>query len=48
MTALLDWYARRGIGGIDLRASAAGEPLYASLGFVRNRDPGMRLTNPPR
>jgi GNAT superfamily N-acetyltransferase len=46
MTALLDWYTRRGIGAIDLRASAAGEPLYASLGFVRNRDPGMRLINP--
>ena len=48
MTALLDWYARRGIGAIDLRASAAGEPLYASLGFVRNRDPGMRLITPTR
>jgi GNAT superfamily N-acetyltransferase len=48
MTALLDWYAQRGIGAIDLRASAAGEPLYASLGFVRNRDPGMRLISPAR
>jgi GNAT superfamily N-acetyltransferase len=45
MTALLDWYTRRGIAAIDLRASAEGEPLYASLGFVRNREPGMRLIN---
>jgi GNAT superfamily N-acetyltransferase len=46
MTALLDWYAQRGIRAIDLRASAEGEPLYASLGFVRSRDPGMRLHLP--
>jgi GNAT superfamily N-acetyltransferase len=43
MRALIDWYARRGIAAVDLRASAAGEPLYASLGFQRSRDPGMRL-----
>ena len=43
MESLLEWFAGRGIGAIDLRASAAGEPLYASLGFVRNRDPSMRL-----
>ncbi len=43
MTALLDWFTRRGIRAVDLRASAEGEPLYASLGFVRGRDPGMRL-----
>ena len=48
MTALLAWYEQRGIGAIDLRASAEGEPLYASLGFVRNRDPGMRLFIPAR
>jgi GNAT superfamily N-acetyltransferase len=48
MTALLEWYARSGIGAVDLRASAEGEPLYASLGFTRNRDPGMRLFIPAR
>jgi ribosomal protein S18 acetylase RimI-like enzyme len=48
MTALLEWYAQRGIGAVDLRASAEGEPLYASLGFTRNRDPGMRLFIPAR
>lgn len=46
MTALLDWFAGRGITAIDLRASPDGEPLYASLGFVRNREPGMRLRIP--
>ncbi|GAA3342779.1 GNAT family N-acetyltransferase [Amorphoplanes nipponensis] len=48
MTALLAWFTERGIGAVDLRASADGEPLYASLGFVRNRDPGMRLFIPAR
>jgi GNAT superfamily N-acetyltransferase len=48
LIALVDWFGQRGIRVVDLRASAAGEPLYASLGFVRNRDPGMRLIIPAR
>ena len=48
MTAVLDWFAEAGVATVDLRASAEGEPLYASLGFVRNRDPGMRLFIPAR
>lgn len=43
VTALVDWYRERGVGIVDLRASAAAEPLYASLGFVRAGDPAMRL-----
>ncbi|MGC9667802.1 GNAT family N-acetyltransferase [Planosporangium sp. 12N6] len=46
MEQLLAWFQRRGITKIDLRASAAGEPLYRSLGFARTRDPAMRLTLP--
>lgn len=42
MTALLDWFDGRGVRVVDLRASRAGEPLYASLGFVRTPDPAMR------
>jgi GNAT superfamily N-acetyltransferase len=41
--ALLDWYRERGVHKIDLHATPDGEPLYASLGFVRNPDPAMRL-----
>jgi GNAT superfamily N-acetyltransferase len=43
VTALLDWFRGRGVHKIDLRASAAGEPLYRSLGFARTGDPAMRL-----
>ena len=42
MQALLGWYAQRGVGVVDLRASPDGEPLYASLGFARTKDPAMR------
>ena len=43
MEALLTWYAARGVGLVDLRASPDGEPLYASLGFTRTSGPTMRL-----
>jgi ribosomal protein S18 acetylase RimI-like enzyme len=42
MQALLNWYADRDVHLVDLRASPDGEPLYASLGFVRTKDPAMR------
>ena len=42
MEALLAWYADRDVPIVDLRASPDGEPLYASLGFARTRDPAMR------
>ncbi len=44
METLLDWFRERGVGQVDLNASAEAEPLYASLGFVRKPDPSMRLT----
>jgi GNAT superfamily N-acetyltransferase len=43
MESLLEWFRSRGVGTADLRASADGEPLYADLGFVRTRDPAMRM-----
>ncbi|MFD7441958.1 GNAT family N-acetyltransferase [Streptomyces sp. NPDC059909] len=44
MEGLLAWFQEHGVRRIDLRASQEGEPLYASLGFVRTPDPAMRLT----
>ncbi|MEV4416972.1 GNAT family N-acetyltransferase [Catellatospora sp. NPDC049609] len=44
VTALLDWFARRGVGKVDLRASADGERLYLSLGFVPTSGPTLRLS----
>lgn len=46
MTALIDWYATRGVSAVDLRASPDGEPLYAALGFRRTDEPAMRLHLP--
>jgi GNAT superfamily N-acetyltransferase len=46
MQRLLDWYQQRGVTTVDLKASAEAEPLYLSLGFVRTRDPAMRLVLP--
>jgi GNAT superfamily N-acetyltransferase len=43
LVALLDWYRQRDVTRVDLRASPEGEPLYASLGFIRTPDPAMRL-----
>ncbi|GAA3853020.1 GNAT family N-acetyltransferase [Streptomyces lacrimifluminis] len=43
MEALVDWFREQGVGQIDLTASADAVPLYASLGFVRQPDPFMRL-----
>jgi len=44
MERLLAWYEEQGVTRVDLMASAEGEPLYTSLGFVRRTDPAMRLT----
>jgi len=44
MEALIDWYRRRGVASVDLRATPDGEPLYRALGFVPSAAPTMRLT----
>ncbi|WBC17114.1 GNAT family N-acetyltransferase [Micromonospora sp. WMMA1998] len=46
VTALLAWFRHRGVRRVDLRASAAGRPLYCALGFRETADPAMRLTLP--
>ncbi|WP_329277482.1 GNAT family N-acetyltransferase [Streptomyces sp. NBC_01451] len=43
MEALVGWFREQDVGQIDLTASADAVPLYASLGFVRQPDPFMRL-----
>ncbi|MCX4470956.1 GNAT family N-acetyltransferase [Micromonospora sp. NBC_01655] len=47
LEALLDWYRERGVGKIDLRATADGEPLYRSLGFVPTSGQTLRLSLSP-
>jgi GNAT superfamily N-acetyltransferase len=46
MEAVLDWYRRRGVAKVELRASAEGEPLYRALGFVNVTAPTLRLNMP--
>ncbi|WP_170047434.1 hypothetical protein [Couchioplanes caeruleus] len=46
MTALIGWYATRGVSVVELSASRDGEPLYADLGFRCTDYPAMRLSVP--
>ncbi|GAA1755301.1 GNAT family N-acetyltransferase [Luedemannella helvata] len=48
MTALLTWYAERGVTKVELNASPYGEPLYQQLGFARHSMPAMRRSLAPR
>ncbi|WP_320774195.1 GNAT family N-acetyltransferase [Streptomyces sp. CRN 30] len=43
MAELLEWFRERGARQVMLTASAAAEPLYASMGFTRDTEPSMRL-----
>ncbi|MFI6464708.1 GNAT family N-acetyltransferase [Streptomyces sp. NPDC050528] len=43
MEELLAWFRERGARRVQLTASAAAEPLYASLGFLPKPDPLMEL-----
>ncbi len=43
MVALLNWYRRRGVTRVELRASVDGAPLYQELGFVAVTSPTMRM-----
>lgn len=40
---LLDWYRERGVGRVELHATAAGAGVYSSLGFEVGDYPGMRV-----
>ncbi|MGW2044803.1 N-acetyltransferase family protein [Streptomyces sp. NPDC001858] len=43
MDTLLAWFRARGVGKVQLTASADAAPLYASLGFEPKPDPLMEL-----
>ncbi|MDI1462059.1 GNAT family N-acetyltransferase [Catellatospora sp. KI3] len=43
LSALLEWFAGRGVTSVDLRATEDGAPLYRELGFRPVDHPGMRL-----
>jgi GNAT superfamily N-acetyltransferase len=45
---LMGWFAASGVTRVDLHASAMGEPLYRSFGFVEGRDPELRWRATPR
>ncbi len=42
MQGLLDWYAARGVGSLELHATPEGEPLYRSLGFGESGGRALR------
>lgn len=42
--AVIDWARAEGIARVELHASADGEHLYESLGFVPAQAPSMRLS----
>ena len=46
MSAMLGWFREQGVTSVTLNASRQGEPLYASLGFVRGSDPTMWIYLP--
>jgi len=46
VAAIIEWFRDRGVDSVTLNASPQGEPLYASLGFVRSHDPAMWLYLP--
>lgn len=41
-SALLAWLEQRGVRSVELYATAAGEPLYRSLGFAETASLAMR------
>lgn len=43
---LLAWFTAEGITRVDLTATAEGEPVYRSRGFVERDDLAMRWTGP--
>ena len=43
LSALIEWFASRGVAEVQLNASPAGARLYEGLGFVRDPDPSYRL-----
>jgi hypothetical protein len=44
MQAMVDWCRCEGYGTVSLHASAAGRPLYESMGFQPTNEMSLKLT----
>lgn len=43
MEAMIEWCQNEGYGSVSLHASAAGRPLYESMGFQQTNEMSLRL-----
>ena len=45
--ALVEWFAERAVGAVELHATKAGEPMYRALNFNEGPNPALRMRLEP-